>query len=222
MKILIIEDEIDLNDIIAKHLKKGGYNVDCAYNGVEGLEYIDVATYDAIVLDVMMPIMDGFSFLSKLRSKNDKTPVLMLTAKSDKQDIVNALDMGADDYLSKPFDIDELKARLRSIIRRSNHKSNNEILAHGLTLNMAQKSVKYDDILIDLTAKEYEILEILMLNQDKIVSKEMIKESIYDFSNESSSNVLEVLVKNIRKKLENAGLSDFIQTRRNQGYVIKA
>lgn len=218
MKILLVEDEKDLNKIIAKCLKKDGYSVDCAFCGKEALEFLDVAKYDAIVLDAMMPVMDGFEFLKVARARRLGTPVLFLTARDAKEDIVAGLDLGADDYMVKPFDFRELLARLRAIIRRKNATADNEIIIGQVRLNLSKKSVVCAGEVVELTGKEYVILELLMLNRGAILSREQIGESIWDFSDETSSNVIDVLIKNIRKKLGEHG--DIIETKRGLGYVV--
>lgn len=218
MKILLVEDEKDLNKIIAKCLKKDGYSVDCAFCGKEALEFLDVAKYDVIVLDAMMPVMDGFEFLKAVRARGLATPVLFLTARDAKEDIVAGLDLGADDYMVKPFDFRELLARLRAIIRRKNATADNEIIIRQVRLNLSKKSVVCAGKVVELTGKEYRILELLMLNRGAILSREQIGESIWDFSDETSSNVIDVLIKNIRKKLGEHG--DMIETKRGLGYVV--
>lgn len=219
MKILVVEDETDLNTIISKHLKKSGYSVDCAFDGAEALEYVDVAQYDAIVLDVMMPVMDGFEFLRRLRMRKIDTPVLFLTAKDTKDDIVMGLDLGSDDYLVKPFDFRELLARLRSIIRRKNSIADNEISVGEVVLNLSKKSVTCAGKTVELTGKEYELFEVLMINRGRVLTREQIRESAWDFESETSSNIIDVLIKNIRKKLGSSAQS-LIETRRGLGYVI--
>ncbi len=218
MKILVVEDEIDLNNVITKHLKKNGYSVDSAFNGEEAMDFTAVAHYDLIMLDIMMPVMDGLTFLQKSRTKKLATPVLMLTAKDEIDDIVKGLDMGADDYLVKPFDFKELLARVRTLIRRNSGSAANEICAGELKIDLSKKSVEFSGEQIELTGKEYEILEFLMLNKDRILTREQIKEHVWDFDYTGGSNIIDVLIKNIRKKL---GECEVIQTKRGLGYVIK-
>ncbi|MGP1360010.1 response regulator transcription factor [Campylobacter sp.] len=218
MKILVVEDEIDLNNVIVKHLKKNGYSVDSAFNGEEAVDFTAVARYDLIVLDIMMPVMDGLTFLQKSRTKKLATPVLMLTAKDEIDDIVKGLDTGADDYLVKPFDFKELLARVRTLIRRKSGVAANEICSGELKIDLSKKSVELAGQSIELTGKEYEILEFLMLNKGRILTRDQIKEHVWDFDYTGGSNVIDVLIKNIRKKL---GESEVIQTKRGLGYVIK-
>ena len=218
MKILVVEDEIDLNNVIVKHLKKNGYSVDSAFNGEEAMDFTAVARYDLIVLDIMMPVMDGLTFLQKSRVAKLATPVLILTAKDEVDDVVKGLDAGADDYLVKPFAFKELLARARTLIRRNSGSAANEIYAGELKIDLSKKSVELDGQSIELTGKEYEILEFLMLNKSRILTRDQIKEHVWDFDYTGGSNVIDVLVKNIRKKL---GECEIIQTKRGLGYVIK-
>ena len=218
MKILVVEDEIDLNNVIVKHLKKDGYSVDSAFNGEEAMDFTAVARYDLIVLDIMMPVMDGLTFLQKSRAAKLVTPVLILTAKDEVDDVVKGLDAGADDYLVKPFDFKELLARVRTLIRRNSGSAANEIYADELKIDLSKKSVELGGQNIELTGKEYEILEFLMLNKGRILTRDQIKEHVWDFDYTGGSNVIDVLVKNIRKKL---GECEIIQTKRGLGYVIK-
>ena len=218
MKILVIEDEIDLNNVIVKHLKKNGYSVDSAFNGEEAMDFTAVAHYDLIVLDIMMPVMDGLAFLQKSRAAKLVTPVLILTAKDEVDDVVKGLDTGADDYLVKPFDFKELLARARTLIRRNSGSAANEIYADELKIDLSKKSVELGGQSIELTGKEYEILGFLILNKGRILTRDQIKEHVWDFDYTGSSNVIDVLIKNIRKKL---GEREIIQTKRGLGYVIK-
>ena len=218
MKILVVEDEIDLNNVIVKHLKKDGYSVDSAFNGEEAMDFTAVARYDLIVLDIMMPVMDGLTFLQKSRAAKLATPVLILTAKDEVDDVVKGLDAGADDYLVKPFDFKELLARARTLIRRNSGSAANEIYAGELKIDLSKKSVELGGQSIELTGKEYEILEFLMLNKGRILTRDQIKEHVWDFDYTGGSNVIDVLIKNIRKKL---GEREIIQTKRGLGYVIK-
>ena len=222
MKALVVEDEKDLNSVISRHLKKSGYSVDSAFNGEEAMEFLAVATYDVILLDIMMPVMNGYEFLAKARAKKIDVPILILTAKDEVDDVVKGLDLGADDYLVKPFDFKELLARLRTIIRRKSAVSSNQIVSGDLTIDIAKKSVERGGESIELTGKEYEILEFLMLNKGRILTRDQIKESVWDFDYTGGSNIIDVLIKNIRKKIDpNGVLSEIIETKRGLGYVIK-
>ena len=212
MKILVVEDEIDLNSVITRHLKKNGYSVDSAFNGEEAMDFTAVAHYDLIVLDLMMPVMDGLTFLQRSRAAKLATPVLILTAKDDVDDVVKGLDAGADDYLVKPFDFKELLARVRTLIRRNSGNVASEICAGELKIDLSKKSVEFNGEQIELTGKEYEIFS------DERIKTTAIKEHVWDFDYTGGSNVIEVLIKNIRKKL---GECEVIQTKRGLGYVVK-
>lgn len=221
MKLLLIEDEIDLNNVICKLLKKSGYGVDACYNGLEALDFISVSEYDAIILDVMMPVMDGYTFLQKIREDEVKTPVLFLTARDTLKDKVYGLDLGADDYLVKPFEFDELLARLRAMTRREYGKITNEIKVDDLILDLSKKKVTRAGIDIELTSKEYEVFEYLMKNIDHILTRQQIQEHVWDFDYDGSSNLIDVLIKNIRKKIDIENSKPLIITKRGLGYVIK-
>ncbi|WP_156299761.1 response regulator transcription factor [Streptobacillus canis] len=221
MKILLVEDEIDLNNIVNKYLKKNGYTVDSVFDGEEALFHLSEATYDLVILDVMLPKLNGFEVLERMRSKNNKTPVLMLTARVSIDDKVKGLDLGADDYLAKPFDFEELNARVRAIIRRKYDNVSSELKIHDLILDTTKKTVTRNGINIDLTGKEYEVLEYLMQSKDRIVSRDQIKNHVWDFYYEGSSNVIDVLIKNIRKKIDLEGSKQIIYTKKGLGYVVK-
>ena len=222
MRILIIEDERDLNNVISKHLRKKGYSTDSAYDGEEGLDFLEFGNYDLIILDVMMPRLDGYQFIEKIREDKNFTPVLMLTAKSLVENKVKALDLGADDYLVKPFDFEELLARVRAMIRRNYGKVSNDLKVDDLILNIANKTVSRDNINIELTAKEYSILEYLVQNKNRIITREQIKDNVWGFDYEGESNVIDVLIKNIRKKIDvGSSKKSIIQTKRGVGYVVK-
>ncbi len=219
MKILVIEDEADLNRSIVKLLKTQQYSVDSAYDGEEALDYIRVSNYDVIISDIMMPKLDGLGVLKYLRNRQIKTPVLMLTAKDSIHDKVTGLDSSADDYLVKPFEFDELLARIRVMLRRDNRENLTSTVHFGdYCLDFVKKTVTANAVLIDLTSKEYELLECLVRHPNIVLSREQIREHIWDFDYEGESNIIDVLVKNIRKKMQNPSI---IQTKRGMGYVFK-
>lgn len=219
MKLLVIEDEVDLNRSIVKLLKTQQYSVDSAYDGEEALDYIRVSNYDVIISDIMMPKLDGLGVLKYLRTHQIKTPVLMLTAKGTLEDKVTGLDAGADDYLVKPFEFDELLARIRVLLRRENRENlTSTVRFEEYCLDFVKKTITRNSVPIDLTSKEYELLECLVRHPNVIMSREQIRDHIWDFDYEGESNVIDVLVKNIRKKLQNP---EIIQTKRGMGYVFK-
>jgi two-component system OmpR family response regulator len=216
MRILIVEDEPDLLRGLAKALREEGYAVDTAPDGEEGLFKATETAYDAIVLDVMMPKLDGFQMLERLRAKR-RTPVLMLTARNRTPDRVRGLDTGADDYLAKPFDLDELLARLRALIRRCAGVATNVIaVGQDVVIDVGGKTVTRHGKPIDLTAMEYGLVEFLARRRGQVVSRTELYEHLFDESDDTLSNLLDVHVSNIRKKLG----SDFIVTRRGLGYSV--
>lgn len=220
MKLLVIEDEVMLNRSIVKLLKTQQYSVDAAYDGEEAIDYIRATNYDVIISDIMMPRLDGLGVLKYLRNHQIKTPVLMLTAKDTLEDKVTGLDAGADDYLVKPFEFDELLARIRVMLRRNNREILMSTVQFGdCCLDFIKKTVTKNSSLVDLTAKEYALLECLVRHPNVILSREQIREHIWGIDYEGESNIIDVLVKNIRKKLENPMV---IVTKRGMGYVFKS
>lgn len=221
MKLLIVEDELDLNRSLVKLLKTQAYSVDAAFDGEEALDYLATTNYDALVVDVMMPRMDGFSLVQTLRHQGKQTPVLFLTAKDSLEDKVRGLDLGADDYLVKPFEFPELLARLRAITRREQANVTSSLIEiDHVRLDLSSQQVWKADQLIPLTAKEYEILAYLMTHRGQVLSRDRIREHVWDFDYEGDSNNIEVLIKNIRRKLQESSKDSLIQTKRGLGYVI--
>lgn len=216
MRILIVEDEPRLLANLARALREEDYAVDTADNGEDGVFKAETYDYDAIVLDVMLPKLDGWEVLARVRKKK-QTPVLMLTARDASSDRVRGLDGGADDYLIKPFDLPELLARLRALIRRSAGQSQSTIDLGDVLIDTRAKSVKRAGTDVTLTAREYAILEYLALHRGKVVSRSMLYDHIMDESDATLSNLLDVHVFSIRKKLGH----DLIATRRGQGYCIQ-
>lgn len=221
MKLLIVEDDQALNNSMVKLLKAKGYSSDSAFDGQEALDYIAVAQYDLVILDVMMPVMDGMTFLETLRQQDKVLPVLMLTAKDTLDDKITGLDAGADDYLVKPFEFEELLARIRAILRRrSQDVATSRIEVGDLELDLSSQQVYRDGQAIDLTAKEYQLFAYLAQNQDQVISKDQIREHVWDFDYEGESNIIEVLIKNLRRKLDTDRKNSLIKTKRGAGYVI--
>ncbi|GAA5135438.1 response regulator transcription factor [Prosthecobacter algae] len=215
MRILVIEDDPHLLRSLAANLREENYAVDTAMDGLEGLTKALDESYDALVLDVMMPRMNGWEVLARLRP-SCKTPVLMLTAKDTVQDRVKGLDQGADDYLTKPFDIDELLARLRALIRRAAGQTHPVLEIGPLSLDTAIRLVKLFGQEVPLTAREYALLEYLALHRGQVVTRTTLYEHLFDEEDSTLSNLLDVHVSNLRKKLG----SDIITTRRGHGYCI--
>lgn len=215
MRILVIEDDPHLLRSLAANLREENYAVDTAVDGLEGLTKAMDESYDALVLDVMMPRMNGWEVLARLRP-TCKTPVLMLTAKDTVQDRVKGLDHGADDYLTKPFDIDELLARLRALIRRAAGQTHPVLEIGPLSLDTATRLVKLSGQEMPLTAREYALLEYLALHRGQVVTRTTLYEHLFDEEDSTLSNLLDVHVSNLRKKLG----ADIITTRRGHGYCI--
>jgi two-component system, OmpR family, response regulator len=216
MRILIVEDEPDLLRSLAQALREEGYAVDSANNGEDGLFNAESYDYDAIVLDVMLPKLDGWELLKRLR-KTKKIPVLMLTARDQSRDRVKGLDTGADDYMVKPFDLPELFARLRALIRRSANKTTNVIEIGDVKIDLAARLVSLKDNPAELTAREYSLVEFLALHRGEVVTRTQLYEHLFDENDNTLSNLLDVHVSNVRKKLG----ADFITTRRGHGYCIE-
>lgn len=216
MRLLIIEDEPDLLAGLAQALREEGYAVDTANNGEDGLYKAENYDYDAVVLDVMLPKLDGWEILARLR-KTKKTPVLMLTARDQSRDRVRGLDTGADDYVVKPFDLPELFARLRALIRRGANKTTNIIQIGDVKIDTAARNVFVRDKPVDLTAREYSLVEFLGLHRGEVITRTQLYEHLFDENDDTFSNLLDVHVSNVRKKL---GV-ELIVTRRGHGYCIE-
>jgi two-component system OmpR family response regulator len=216
MRILMVEDEPRLLHNVSKALREEGYAVDTAETGEDGLDKAEMNNYDAIILDVMLPKLDGWQVLGEFR-KQKQTPVLMLTARDATTDRVRGLDGGADDYLVKPFDLPELLARLRALIRRSKGKANSTIEIGEIVLDTRARTVTRSGQPIVLTAREYAILEYLALHRGEVVSRTELYEHLFDETDDTLSNLLDVHVFSIRKKLR----ANLIATRRGQGYCIE-
>ena len=218
MRILVAEDEKGVSSFIQKGLEEEQYTVDCVENGVDALEYASATTYDLIITDVMMPKMDGLEFCSKLRAQGIHTPVLMLTAKIQVKDKVKGLDAGADDYLTKPFSFDEFLARVRALLRRKQDVVI-ELKIGGLELNTQSHRVFISGDELILRPKEYALLEYLVRNQDCVVSRTQILENIWGYTFDPNTNVVDVHIKSIRKKIEEITMDEFIRTVRGVGYM---
>ena len=221
MRILVVEDEKDLNNIITKHLKKNNFSVDSVFNGEEALEYLDYGTYDLIILDIMLPKVNGYEVIKKLRENKNEIAVLMLTARDSIEDKIKGLDLGADDYLIKPFDFGELLARIRALVRRKYGNTSNTMEIDDLCIDIAKKTVVRGGKNIELTGKEYEVLEYLIQNKGHVLSRDKIRDSVWDYGYEGESNIIDVLIKNIRKKIDVGNSKPLIHTKRGLGYVLK-
>lgn len=220
MRILVAEDEKDLNGLIEKKLKKSGYSVDTAFDGEEALDFIEFAEYDAVILDVMMPKKDGFAVIKEMRSRGISTPVLFLTARDSIEDRVTGLDLGANDYLVKPFSFDELMARVRAMTRIKYGISENVLSVDGLSLNCSTHEVTRDGKSITLSAKEYSMLEFMMRNVGIVLSREKLENHVWNYDYEGGTNLVDVYVSYLRKKVDGEFDKKLIKTVRGFGYVI--
>ena len=220
MRILFAEDEKDLNHIVSLKLKDEGYTVDSCLNGEEAMDYLDITEYDAVILDIMMPVMNGIQVLKAMRDKGMRTPVLFLTARDSIEDRVAGLDAGANDYLVKPFSFDELMARLR-VLTRAEHVQEGTILQVGeLELDVASHQVRRAGKNIQLSAKEYALLKYLMHHKDRTISREQIEEHVWNYDYEGGTNLVDVTVSHIRKKVDQGFDVPYIHTIRGFGYKI--
>lgn len=221
MRILVAEDERDLNRLLTEALGRAGYGVDSCFDGEAALDYLLCAEYDAIVLDVMMPRMDGYQFLRRIRESGDETPVIFLTARSSIDDRVQGLDMGADDYLVKPFEMDELLARLRVMTRKRSGQHSSLYTLADLTLDAAAKRVERGSQAVELSAKEFAILEYMLRNKGTVLSREQIVGNVWNYDYLGSSNVVDVYISYLRKKIDGDHEQKLIHTVWGTGWVLK-
>ena len=221
MRILIAEDEKTLNRILVKQFKSLGYSVDSCFDGESVFDFLAGAEYDAVVMDVMMPRKDGFEVLKEMRSANNRTPVIFLTAKAEISDRVFGLDLGANDYLVKPFSFEELAARVRMITRDSKGNSTNIFSVADLTVDVKSREVKRAGKKIDLSAREYSILEALIRNAGTVMSRDKIESSVWNYDYEGGTNVIDVYIRYLRKKIDDGFDKKLIHTVRGAGYILK-
>ena len=222
MRVLIVEDEPRLAENIARSLRENaGYAVDTAADGEEGLFLAESNTYDIVLLDLMLPKLDGMQLLTRLRQSGRHTPVLVLTARDDKESVVALLNAGADDYLTKPFDLGELLARTKALIRRGKGQPSAVLTIGDLRLNTVDRTVQRAGRAITLTAMEYRVLEYLAHRPRAVVSKTELLEHLYDYNWEKFSNVIEVYISGLRRKLDDSSAKPLIRTLRGQGYVLQ-
>ena len=218
MKLLIVEDELALAEQLRARLVREGYAVDVAHNGRDGLHFGSEYDYDAAVIDLGLPMLDGVALIKSLRARQRKVPVLVLTARDGWQERVEGLNAGADDYVTKPFHMEEVLARLQALLRRAAGHASPLIEAAGLLLDTVRQELRVGATAIDLTAFEFKVLEYLMLHQDAVVSKTELTEHIYEQDFDRDSNPIEVVVGRLRRTLKDAGAPEVIETLRGRGY----
>ena len=221
MRLLLAEDEKALSSALQVILKHNNYSVDAVYNGQDAYDYIVTGVYDGVILDVMMPKMDGFDVLSKVRNEGCDVPIIMLTAKSEIDDKINGLDLGADDYLAKPFEMKELLARIRSITRRKSDAVSAELKVGDCTLNCLNYELTGPGGSVKLQNKEYQIMEILMANQNSVISADLMMEKVWGYDSDAEINVVWVNISYLRKKLGQIKSNVAIKAVRNQGYILE-
>ena len=221
MRLLVVEDQKDLNKIIAKHLTAEGYSVDSCFDGEEALDYIDMADYDGIILDIMMPKMDGLAVLRQMRAEGNDTPVLFLTARDAVEDRVEGLDTGASDYLIKPFAFEELLARIRAMTRKASGIQSSTFTAADLVMDTAAHTVTRGGRDITLSAKEFALLEYLLRNKGKVLSRTMIENNLWNFDYAGGTNAVDVYIRYLRKKIDDDFEQKLIHTVRGSGYILK-
>jgi two-component system response regulator PhoP len=220
VRVLIVEDEKRLADNVARSLRESaGYAVDCAYDGEEGLYMAESNPYDLVILDLMLPRVDGLRVLTRIRNERNSSPVLILTARDDHESVITLLNAGADDYVTKPFDLGELIARAKALIRRGKGHRSAVLKIQDVEIDTASRRVMRKGKLLALSAMEYRVLEYLVHRQNAIVSKTELSEHLYDFNWERFSNVIEVYISGLRRKLGDKN-GDLIQTLRGQGYMV--
>lgn len=223
MRVLVVEDERKISSYLKRGLEEQGYAVDTAFTGLEALDYADAAPYDIIILDILLPEMDGLAACREIRKRGNRTPILMLTARDSVDDRVNGLDAGADDYLVKPFALKELLARLRAMSRRNAEQPKTTTLQIAeLTLDTLTRRVKRGSKLIELTSKEYAVLECLMREPERVLTRTQIAEHVWNYDVYNQSNVVDVYIKNLRRKIDDGFDSKLIHTIRGAGYRLSA
>ncbi len=220
MRLLLVEDNHRLSNSLKLVLQDDGYVVDTAYDGLEGEELAAMTSYDVIILDLMLPEKDGLEVCKSLRNKRINTPVLMLTARDGLQDRVTGLDSGADDYLVKPFEVDELKARIRALLRRESSDKSGLLQVADLTVDPATHSVLRGKESIELTAKEFALLEYMIRHPDRLITREMAQEHLWSYDHTIASNVVDVYIRRLRRKIDDPSQVKLIETVRGVGYRV--
>ena len=221
MRILIVEDEIDLQNILVKRLSLENYSVDACDNGNDAIHYIRMTSYDLVILDIMLPGANGLQVLQTIRAEHNSTPVLLLTAKDAIEDRVAGLDLGADDYLVKPFAFDELLARMRVLTRRQIGSTTNLYQIDDLIVDSNKQKVSRAGNLIELSSKEFAILEYMIRNKDVVLTRDKIEQHVWNYDYEGGSNIIDVYIRYLRKKIDSGYETKLIHTIRGAGYVLR-
>ncbi len=221
MRLLLVEDNKSILLATSKSLEKLGYSVDTCEKGTDAQSFITMGEYDCVILDIMLPGKDGLSILREMRTCNNATPVLLLTAKDSIEDRVKGLDCGADDYLVKPFSLDELSARIRALLRRQGTDRKNELTVADLIMDLSTQEVSRADSKIELTSKEFAILEYLLRNKNRVLTRKQIVEHVWNFDFDCSSNIVDVYIRYLRSKIDDGFENKLISTIRGRGYSIK-
>ncbi len=221
MKLLVVEDDRDLNESLCRRLKKAGNTVDSCFDGSDAVDYISAAQFDAVIMDIMMPKKDGLEVLKELRNGGNLTPVLLLTAKDTTEDIIKGLDTGAQDYMVKPFVFDELLARLRSITRKASNNPTNIYTVGDLSVDISSHTVMRGETAIELSARDFNLLEYLIKNKGKVLSRERIENNVWSFDYAGGTNVVDVYIWYLRKKIDDPFGNKLIHTVRGNGYVLR-
>lgn len=221
MRILIAEDDISLNRLITEKLKKEHYTVDSCFLGDEVLSFFLGAEYDLIILDIMLPNMNGLEILSEIRKQGKKTPILLLTAKNSIEDKVKGLDLGADDYMVKPFAFEELLARIRVLVRRQNQNIDQTYTVADLIIDDKAKTVTRNNIPLSLSSKEFNILLYMVMHKGQVLSREKLNQHMWNYDYDGSSNIIDVYIRYLRKKIDDGFEKKLIHTIRGEGYVIR-
>lgn len=221
MRILVVEDETTLANTLARCLREEGYATDIAYNGEEGIAFAETVDYDLIILDLMLPRLDGMEVIRRLRNERINTPVLMLTARDTVADKVRGLDAGADDYLTKPFALAELLARVRALLRRESASKNTVLQVGDLVMDTVSRRVRRGEREINLTNKEYAMLEYLMRNPDRVLTRTQIAEHVWDYDFSGMSNIVDVYIRYLRRKIDDNFEPKLLHTVRGSGYCLR-
>lgn len=222
MKILVLEDDESLRAVLRKRLTASGFTVECAADGEEGLAYLTAGSFDAVISDIMMPVMNGLEFLSAVRARKIDVPVILLTALDGSGDVVKGLDMGADDYIVKPFEFSELLARIRLVTRRSMGMRENVLTAGDLTLDLNARTAARGERQIVLSAKEFDLLALLVRNKNIVLTRDRIADALYGLDDCIGSNAIDVYIRYLRKKIDDSCETKLIHTVRGVGYTVKA